>query len=556
MSFGGLLRPLTEHGLDVGQVGKMLTYFTFPMTAYSLPVAALFATTMVYGRLSADNEVVAARSAGISHLAMALPALVLGLTVALISLLMLCFIVPAFMLKAEKVLFSNVAQIVASSIERSHQLKLFEQGNNSVTVFGQGARVQPPDPKRPNEQSVVLSLPMIVTYEPQTRQQREQDAPRVPKDFFLAHKATAFIVQNDQVDELTFTTVLEDGVKFPRRATGGQQGGLDSSLFTARYPSLVRENTKFMDLWRLKELLHDDSKARRVRTLMVNFVAAEQSQMFLQQIRDSLTTETAEHRLDTTSDGTWIISRGKAVAALKPSSNELVIGAPPNALAAATPNGAASALPPIQREVRVRQEQNGQTIRSIDAQQLRVIAQPMPEDGVFAVALEFDDAIVRQGGGESVRQRYSRNFTAAMPAAVAKLPEIRKPADYAGTFHNVLPDQQKLLKRARLIINNTVRSELHARVSFALSCLILVMVGCALGLMFRSGNFLTAFAVSVVPALISIALIITGQHTCDSVPWDVTKFQNTLSLGLSLIWSGNIAVAAIAITLLARLHRQ
>jgi hypothetical protein len=59
-----------------------------------------------------------------------------------------------------------------------------------------------------------------------------------------------------------------------------------------------------------------------------------------------------------------------------------------------------------------------------------------------------------------------------------------------------------------------------------------------------------------VPALISIALIITGQHTCDSVPWDVTKFQNTLSLGLSLIWSGNIAVAAIAITLLARLHRQ
>src|SRR5215210_397766 len=99
MSFGGLLRPLTEHGLDIGQVGKMLTYFTFPMTAYSLPVAALFATTMVYGRLSADNEIVACRSAGISHLAMALPALVLGLTVALLSLLMLCFIVPAFMLK-------------------------------------------------------------------------------------------------------------------------------------------------------------------------------------------------------------------------------------------------------------------------------------------------------------------------------------------------------------------------------------------------------------------------------------------------------------------------
>src|SRR6058998_2521564 len=72
MSFGGLLRPLTEHGLEIQQVVKMLSCFMPAMTAYSLPVAALFATTMVYGRLSADNEVVACRSAGISHLAMTL----------------------------------------------------------------------------------------------------------------------------------------------------------------------------------------------------------------------------------------------------------------------------------------------------------------------------------------------------------------------------------------------------------------------------------------------------------------------------------------------------
>src|SRR5439155_14882671 len=161
------------------------------------------------------------------------------------------------------------------------------------------------------EQSVVLSLPMIVTYEPQSRQQREQEAPHVPKDFFLGHKATAFIVQNDQLDELTFTTVLEDGVKFPRRAAGGQQGGVDSSLFTAKYPSLVRENTKFMDLFRLKELLDDESKARRVRTLMANFIAAEQSQMFAVEIRNALTSEAAAYRMSETIDGVWAISRGR-----------------------------------------------------------------------------------------------------------------------------------------------------------------------------------------------------------------------------------------------------
>src|SRR3954463_9757402 len=89
MSFGGLLRPLTEHGLDASQAGQMLTYFTPAMMTYSLPIAALFATTVVYGRLAADNEVTACRAAGISYMAVALPAVVLGFLVALVSLLFL-----------------------------------------------------------------------------------------------------------------------------------------------------------------------------------------------------------------------------------------------------------------------------------------------------------------------------------------------------------------------------------------------------------------------------------------------------------------------------------
>src|ERR1700685_4051250 len=84
MSFGGLLRPLTEHGLNAGQVGTMLVCFLPAMTTYSFPVAALFATSMVYGRLSADNELTACRSSGISFMAMTTPALVLGLLVALL----------------------------------------------------------------------------------------------------------------------------------------------------------------------------------------------------------------------------------------------------------------------------------------------------------------------------------------------------------------------------------------------------------------------------------------------------------------------------------------
>ena len=87
LSFGGLLRPLTQQGLDAGQVGLILTYFTPAMTTYSFPVAALFAATVVYGRLSADNELTACRAGGISlgpFLGMAFPALTFGLLVAVL----------------------------------------------------------------------------------------------------------------------------------------------------------------------------------------------------------------------------------------------------------------------------------------------------------------------------------------------------------------------------------------------------------------------------------------------------------------------------------------
>src|SRR5205823_10199503 len=120
MSFGGLLQPLTRQGLEVSQLGRILSYLAPAMTTYALPIAALFATTMVYGRLSADNELTACRASGISHLAMTWPAILLGLLVALVSLLFLSFIVPVFTLKVEKVIYSNIAQLVANKITRTH----------------------------------------------------------------------------------------------------------------------------------------------------------------------------------------------------------------------------------------------------------------------------------------------------------------------------------------------------------------------------------------------------------------------------------------------------
>jgi len=77
-----------------------------------------------------------------------------------------------------------------------------------------------------------------------------------------------------------------------------------------------------------------------------------------------------------------------------------------------------------------------------------------------------------------------------------------------------------------------------------------------LGMMFKSGNFLTAFAVSVIPAMLSIVLIVTGQHTAESTPFLIGPNNNPLMTGLTMIWLGNVVIAATAIALLWRLQRQ
>ena len=170
MSFAVLLRPLTENGLDFGQVNRLLLYSLPAVCAYSLPVSALFATTMVYGRFAADNEMTAMRACGISYLSprrfsIALPALVLGLLVAVISMVMLCFIVPVYSLKVEEVIYQNIARVIASHIVQTHSLDFSNSEGKSFNVYADDARLVPADPAHLAMQRVELIGPAWITYD-------------------------------------------------------------------------------------------------------------------------------------------------------------------------------------------------------------------------------------------------------------------------------------------------------------------------------------------------------------------------------------------------------
>ena len=80
------------------------------------------------------------------------------------------------------------------------------------------------------------------------------------------------------------------------------------------------------------------------------------------------------------------------------------------------------------------------------------------------------------------------------------------------------------------------RAELHVRFAYSSSCLLMVMLGAALGLMFRGGQFLTAFATAAVPGAVVIVMLLMGKGIVKKVGGD---------LGLLAIWGG-IAFLAVA----------
>lgn len=567
MSFCGLLRPLTEHGLDAIQVVKMLAYFLPAMSTYSLPVAALFATSMVYGRLAADNELTACRASGISYTIIGLPALVLGLTVALLTLMLLSYVVPVTTLAVQEVIYSNVARLIADKISRNHQIRF--GAPPGVTVFAESAQVQNPEAPAlpvvagnvgrssddsspstepavslPTDQVVSLIGPTIVTFGPPDP---ANDQLRGPKEIFMAEQATVYVVR-DPRDESGGTmnawVRLRNGTRFPGELTGDAQLGIDSTwLNPILIPSPIPESVKFMDVRELSRMAADPGRSERIRDVIEKrFIPRDEQYQYLSDLLADLNgpTQTCTLRTGDPLFETYILSRiGSPPGEITPE-DDLLVGS------------AAGAAPAQLRLLRLR---NGKQSLDARARQVRIRAHPEPDQGVLTVSIDMYDAMTQADVQPTPRADFVQSLQVAMPPDVARIGR-RTLSDYNGS-PNLNWADRNLIRREQIVVNNAIVDELHSRASFAVSCLILVIVGSALGVMFRSGNFLNAFAVSFLPALLSITLVVAGQRTADHVAYNVMDhFHNPLSLGLCLIWSGNAIDLSLATALIWKLQRH
>src|SRR6266436_1669408 len=74
----GIIAEASQQGLSPSQILAAIPLLIPSTLPYTIPATTLFATCVVYGRMSADNEILAIKAAGINILRVVAPAVLLG----------------------------------------------------------------------------------------------------------------------------------------------------------------------------------------------------------------------------------------------------------------------------------------------------------------------------------------------------------------------------------------------------------------------------------------------------------------------------------------------
>lgn len=137
-----LLRSIDKFlgkGLDMGILIEFLFLNLAWILALAVPMAVLIATLMAFGRLSADNEVVAMRASGISYRSLLFPSIVFGLVVTALMIFFNNWVLPDM---------NHRARLLSSDISRKRPDLEFEVGyfidalpENTILIGGRDGNI-------------------------------------------------------------------------------------------------------------------------------------------------------------------------------------------------------------------------------------------------------------------------------------------------------------------------------------------------------------------------------------------------------------------------------
>ncbi|MCL2648565.1 MAG: LptF/LptG family permease [Phycisphaerales bacterium] len=575
LAFGGTFKEITKRGIDISQLAAIMTNLMPAMLAYTIPIAALFAAVLVYWRLSTDNELTACRASGISFVAIVMPALFLGVVMASTDLLFVNYVVPVFLQRTERAIFSDSGSLLVNQIGRQES---FEIGKY-ILYANSATQLPSPDPDT-----------SIIRLEGMAGFSRSKDGK--PDKIGIARRADITI--HDAHDEGTqLSARFDDGSALNLKTVQKMSGSLDSQFFDNgifTLPSLLKSKPKFANLKTLRDYQVDPSLFPPVNEIIEKIKTA----LYYQRIGERLFEQWKAAATTTTRQGTRpsspppvifsvsgystggideirLYAQDATIDAGQPAPHRETTTASPRVRQGAfhdeEPDASASQRMtyrslPGGPPVRVDQYSRG-TLRSTftcDQVAVELSTLKFPSTSL-GVALQLSG---------NVKQTNHTLRTVAIVVGPTTLSNIVLPDSIIASAAPGTDKDAKLQYVSQALSNpadsplykmgdearkrqeklqQTIHSELHSRASFAVACLTLVLLGAALGILMRGRNPLAVFVIGFVPAIILVLLITAGRQVTEGNARNMTT-------GICLIWAGNAIIVAFIGVVYSKLLRH
>ena len=506
MGLGMMLKPLRSYNIDPMKVPQLIAY-TMPITiTMVLPIAALLATTLTYGRLAFDNEINACRSSGISVVSLIYPAGTLALLIGLASLLLGFHTIPYFISRFENIISEDAEAMIFRGIEKNGHLSNMFPG---LVIHA--------DAVRP-EENILQGVTLLMT---------DKD----DVDTVFTAKYVKLLVDNDS----------DTGENYMRMKLIEAKSLVDNGFVQIDdlgpsfvIPTVFRDKIKFKNLEELKEISSNLGSFGPVR----------------QRYRDVIDLYILESLFNYTNN---VLSEKGTISYSCDNGNIVNISASGCVIPEFEQKKSSYSAKLLQKNGTIKVNYFDPADKTRRKSYVCENAYLKFEEFSPYVVLEMSNAVQVNTNGIPVKHVSYPITDILIPKQILnqandlKLNDIIKNAampDFASEKLKVRVE--KLHDRCqRLLID--IAAEKHSRLAFGVSCIVLTIMGTALGIVFKSGHLLTAFGISFVPAVFCLITLFTGKHIAEN--------SGDLSGGLVFMWSGILLVSILNLFLFRGLTR-
>ncbi len=517
-----VLEPLRQQGLSSAQALKLFGYSMPLMFSLTLPIAALFAATIVYGRFGQDNELMACRASGICTLSLMKPAIYLGASVTVATLFLALYVAPKLWTVSERTIKHNLRQITYHRLKSRNCIHI----PRSTYLF----HVDRVDPE-----TGWVEGPVLLDY---------ADA-----DNAWCLAAASAQLEFHQRGPKTLVVFHWTDPAAMRQRGGDEFGEDEQRIKVAELPGMPEGQPRLYDWRKLWDTWRRPEKNPVVRRELEQIKRELLIGMFYE---DVVRVMAAEKKYDRLYEADPIGGRSRSKRLELAGGEASLYKAEEVHLDAAAPAPASNRASP--RSVFVREFIGERLDREYLARSARVKGTWRSYQKAPSISVTLLDVDVRLPGLRG-RALHRDSFTLGPYAAPAELlarvkdvslsEMVEKPESFS-SFPAMINRIHGLRKYTIRKLLAKVRAEIHLRLSYSVSCFLMVVLGAALGLLWRGGQMLAAFAIAAVPGAVVVAALFMGRELIRN-----PGVRAGGEYGMAVIWGGIALLTAAAAAIYA-----